>query len=230
VRRLSAVQMAAIALEALRNSRRLLEDAATLAAQGRLPSAFMLAGLSADELGKHMRVTAFYSREGTDEEWRKFWRRFRNHTDKLGDVLFAAWAGDLTDEHPPNISEFHKQRLAATYVDLSDDGRVQTPANLVTRRAFETVYQSIERELEFCEGLMRNATPQQLAPIFERFRTSRVSHELAEMVKELGPEAAITFAIAMRAGVERDDALAFARQVGEIFAQVGSECPPSSAV
>ena len=107
MRTLTALQMAEVSLAAMRNCRRLLDDAVMLAGAGRLPSALMLAGLAADELGKHVLVASFFAREGTDEDWRKFWSRFRNHTEKLGDALMGSWVGDLlTDEpEPVNLNE-----------------------------------------------------------------------------------------------------------------------------
>ena len=85
----------------------------------------MVAGLAADELGKHILVTSFYAREQTDEEWRKFWRRFRSHQSKLGDALLGAWAGDLVSEDPPpDVAEFHQERLRATYVDVTGSSKL----------------------------------------------------------------------------------------------------------
>ncbi|MGC7268693.1 AbiV family abortive infection protein, partial [Mycobacteroides abscessus subsp. abscessus] len=87
--------MAETALEAMRNARRLLDDAAVLAEDDRLPSAFMLVGLAADELGKHILVASFFSRIPDDDDWRTFWRRFRRHTEKLGNSLMSSWLGNL---------------------------------------------------------------------------------------------------------------------------------------
>jgi AbiV family abortive infection protein len=213
--------MAELALEALRNSRRLLDDASALARENRLPSALMVAGLSADELGKHVLVTSFYSREGTDDDWRKFWRRFRNHTEKLGDALMGPWIGDLlTDEPPPSASQFHQRRLAATYVDVSNDGAVQTPGSAVSKQEFEAIFESIDRELRFCEGILAKATPQQLAPVLESMRTSPRASALTELLDELGAEAGLAFAISLRAGMNADDALAFAKEAGHLFAHL----------
>ncbi len=90
MQRLSDIQMVELSLEAMRSARRLLDNAQALARAQRLPSAFMVAGLAADELGKHILVTSFYVRAGTDDDWRKFWHRFRIHRQKLGDALMSA--------------------------------------------------------------------------------------------------------------------------------------------
>lgn len=77
----------------------------------------MVAGLAADELGKHVLVNSFFLRDQADEEWRQVWRRFRSHESKLNDKLLMAWAGDLISEGPqPDAAAFHRKRLLATYV------------------------------------------------------------------------------------------------------------------
>lgn len=68
MRRLSTQQMAEVALAALANARRLLADATFLRVSGRTASAYVLAGLAADELGKHVLVASFFGREDTDTE------------------------------------------------------------------------------------------------------------------------------------------------------------------
>ena len=134
MRRLTSQQMAEVALEALVNARRLYDDAVSLRQGDRLPSALMVAGLAADELGKHVLVTSFYNRDQTDDEWSKFWRRFRNHQEKLGDALLGAWAGDLISEDPPpDAAEFHQERLLATYVDVTPDGTVSADFHKANR-------------------------------------------------------------------------------------------------
>jgi AbiV family abortive infection protein len=85
-------------------------------------------------LGKHVLVSSFFARDQTDEEWRKFWRRFRSHQEKLGDALLGAWAGDLfSEDPPPDAAAFHQERLLATYTDVSDDGTVSKPSDAVAK-------------------------------------------------------------------------------------------------
>jgi hypothetical protein len=97
--------------------------------------------------------------------------------------------GDLlTDEPPPSASQFHQRRLAATYVDVSNDGAVQTPGSAVSKQEFEAIFESIDRELRFCEGILAKATPQQLAPVLESMRTSPRASALTELLDELGAD------------------------------------------
>src|SRR6266487_3986865 len=132
--------MAEVGLEALSNARRLYDDAVSLRQGDRLPSAFMVAGLAADELGKHILVSSFYAREQTDEEWRKFWRRFRSHESKLDDALLGTWAGDLVSEDPPpDVAGVHQERLLETYVDVSANGTVSAPSWVVKKERVDEI-------------------------------------------------------------------------------------------
>jgi AbiV family abortive infection protein len=204
--------MAHVALLALANARRLYEDAAALRHLSRLPSALMVAGLAADELGKHVLVASFYLRDQTDEEWRKFWRRFRRHESKLGDALLSAWAGDLLSEDPPpDVAAFHQERLLATYVDVSDDGSFSTPSEVVAKERVDQVLGLLERELAFCESVVAEKTPSQLAAAMESMRTSP-DMELRRLYSEGGVQIAMAFVIAARAGMPYQEALRFAQQ------------------
>lgn len=229
MQRLSSEQMAETALEAMRNARRLLDDAAVLAEANRLPSAFMLVGLAADELGKHILVASFFSRAPDDDDWRSFWRRFRRHTEKLGNALMGSWLGDLfTDEPPPDAEHFHQRRLAATYVDVTAEGKIQTPTCTVTRQMFAESFDSIDRELQYCESVLAKSSPRQLAQVLESMRTSLQGSLVAQCIDEYGPEAGMAFVIATRSGMPTDQALALAQRAGEVFSAVdgGSETPP----
>jgi AbiV family abortive infection protein len=199
------------------NSRRLLDDAAALARAQRLPSALMVAGLAADELGKHILVSSFFSREGTDH-WRKFWRRFRDHTEKLGDALMSSWMGDLlTEDPPPSAKTFHQKRLAATYVDLGDNGAVRTPVSAVSQEDFDSAFESINRELQYCERVLGDAKPEQLATAFDSLRTK--ADELAPYIESLSTEAKMALVIGMRTGMSQDEAIEFAKATDSVFAR-----------
>lgn len=210
------LQMAEISLEAMRNSRRLLDDARMLASAQRFPTAFMVAGLAADELGKHIMVSSFFAREGTDDDWKRFWRRFRDHTEKLGGALLSAWAGDLLSEDPPPSSKaFHLKRLAATYVDLDDRGVVRTPVDAVSEADLEHTFESIDRELQHCESVLGNATPEQLAVVFDSMRSKAVNGHAA-FIESLSAEALVALAVGARAGMPQDEAVRLASAIDAV--------------
>jgi AbiV family abortive infection protein len=226
--RLRSIEMAEIALEALANARRLYDDASLLHDHGRIPSAFMTFGLAADELGKHQLVAAFSWREQTDAEWRKFRRRFRSHTEKLGNALLGAWMGDLlSDDPPPEPVSFHKRRLSATYVDFSETGRVSTPLRSVSDIDVRNAREGIGRELAYCEGVMKGAIPASLAEAMDRManRSSTGTEELRAL-HEVSPKAVQLISMADRVGLPREEALRTAWMLAEILASHASGGAP----
>jgi AbiV family abortive infection protein len=217
--RLTPDQMAEIALAALANTRRLYDDALQLRKADRTPSAFLLAGLAADELGKHILVMSFYvTREDTDAEWRKFWRRFRFHEEKLGNALLGAWVGDLlNDEPPPSVKEFHQRRLAATYVDVGADGKVAVPSEKISDDELGAVLDKLSNELRYCETGLQGATPVTLGATLGAMRSSGRADELRGLIEESGSIGAMAYAIGVRGGLSHDDAVALASQAKSIF-------------
>lgn len=161
-------QLAELAFASLVNARGLFEDARILRSSGRLPSAFVLLGLSADEIGKHILVTALPSRGLSNAEWKKFWKRFNSHEAKLGNTLYFDWWLEPLDVGPPPLGkDLHLRRLDATYVDFRE-GQVQQPSEQISASAVDAAYNMVERQLEFCEQLTTSTTVKGLAQTMER--------------------------------------------------------------
>lgn len=171
--RLTSRQIAELSLATLASARRLFNDAKLLYDADRLPSSFVLLGLSADELGKHVMVTAFCAaREDTDAEWERFWTRFRRHEAKLDDALTGAWLEDLLDlGDPMRGRDLHKRRLDATYVDLHPlDRSIVTPDSAVTAEWVRRTLLQIGRFLGYCEFTMAHTDVDRLTEVFDRAR------------------------------------------------------------
>jgi AbiV family abortive infection protein len=217
--RLTPDQMAEIALAALANARRLQDDSLRLKEADRIPSALLLAGLAADELGKHILIISFYAtREDTDTEWRKFWRRFRTHQEKLGNALWSAWVGDLfTEDPPPSVEEFHKRRLAATYVDVEPDGRIAVPSATIKDSELSAILDKLANELKYCETGLQGATPATLGATLSTLRSSERADELRRLLGEWGSTGAIAYATGARSGLSHDEAMALASQAESIL-------------
>lgn len=213
MRRLSPEQMADVALAALSNARRLLDDADLLRNAGRGASAYILGGLAADELGKHVLAASFYGRDDTAEEWRKFWTRFRRHQEKLGNTLISAWVGDLlADEAPPDVEGFHQRRLGATYVDIRPEGTIAVPDEIICEEDLENLLQLVRRELSFCETVLRGADCAQLAATFREIRASELAREMRE-AQQRSPIGPVALALAPRSGLDPNEALQFLADV-----------------
>lgn len=209
-RRPNTRTLAELCLRALEQGRVLYDDAVVLRNANKLSSAYALLGLAADELGKHVMVASFAGTENpTDEQWKKFWRRFRRHEEKLGNSLLGAWAGDLdSNDPPPDVASFHASRLASTYVDLAEDGTVSAPSEYTTRPMVDRALESIGRELDFMERAIGYLTVDQLVGMIERART-----QTSPLDPSISGRNAIIPMVLVRAGFSVSDAARFARSI-----------------
>jgi AbiV family abortive infection protein len=217
MRKLTFDQMAELGLRSLTNARRLLEDSCLLRNSGRFASSFILVGLSADELGKHILATSFFGAyDGADEDWESFWRRFRKHQEKLGNALWSAWIGDLfTEESPPDVEQFHRRRLAATYVDIDHNGAVSSPVEIITSADLDSIIQKIDTELAFCEKMLEGATADSLGRTLETLHSSLTG--VRSVVSGLSSVGRLGHALALRSGLSKEDALHMAKIAEEVF-------------
>lgn len=168
-------QLAEWTLAALANGRRLFDDSRLLLEAGRSTSAMVLLGLAADEIGKHMMIMAMPSRADSDAEWKKFDRRIRSHTEKLGNPLLSDWIMDLLSlDDPPDPAVFHELRLAATYTDLVN-GEVRVPSGVVDSHAVSREFERIGRMLHRAESMFGGADSVGLAEAMHRVRASAES-------------------------------------------------------
>ena len=101
--RLSAAQVAAGMNAAAKNACRLAEDAATLLAAGRFPTAASIATLAIEETGK-ISILRTLALATSDAETAEAWKHYRSHTRKnvawLLPQLLAAGARKLDDLRP----------------------------------------------------------------------------------------------------------------------------------
>ncbi len=101
--RLTPAQIAAGMNAAARNARRLLEDAESLVAVGRFPTAASVAALSIEEAGK-ISILRELALAKTDADALEVWKSYRSHTSKnvhwLLPQLAAAGARKLDDLRP----------------------------------------------------------------------------------------------------------------------------------
>lgn len=217
VERLTSRRLAELSSATLASARRLFDDARLLYDAGRLPSSFVLLGLSADELGKHVMVTAFCAaREDTDAQWEKFWSRFRRHESKLDVALLGAWLQDLLDLGEPMSGEdLHKRRLGATYVDLDPlDRSIVTPDSVVSAELARKTLLQVGRYLEYCEFAMAHTDVDRLTEIFDRARE--------EPKSKRDPTLTLAQTMASRYGLSAADAEKLANLTQEISAEDAS--------
>jgi len=162
----------------LENAEALIEDARLLFKNGRFPRSVALCVLSFEELGKIILLggTLSYS---SDEQWAKFWKRFRNHESKrriVASIEADMWG--LTEDERREESEteefVERMKLLCLYVDSVDE-KLYTPMG-----SFGSEIERISSNaLKFAEGR---------AAMFRHFLsvvTPETSIELGKGVREI---------------------------------------------
>lgn len=166
---------AELSLEALKNSRRLLDDANLLGAHGRYASAFSCASLAADELGKHVLINNFFGyKDPSQENRRALMLALRNHAEKIGELVLYALLSDLAaGSAPADYANLHKRRLDATYVDLSTTtNAVTTPDTEITRHEYDAIAASVERLIAASEARYSHTDVETLSQEFIAYQAS----------------------------------------------------------
>lgn len=139
---LSASQVASGINVAIKNSRRLCEDASLLFDNGRYPSALALAILSIEESGKAS-ILRSLSLANDGKELKEDWKRYRSHKDKnthwialdmmiegassLEDLSIIA---DPSSDHPEILDQL---KQAALYTDCLGSAHWSSPEEVVEK-------------------------------------------------------------------------------------------------
>ena len=204
----------------------MFDDATLLLKEGRHASAFNLLGLAADELGKHIMVTAFPTRPGGKTARSKFRHRVRSHETKLRNARTVILVEEVVRmEHPSERLEgvlgerdFHDLRLRATYVNWGQcTSKVAEPSNAVASETVASFMKAVQAALELCESRFDFVSAEGLASIFR---------ELDPVEDDSEPVDITVFAAARYAekwGASREDAWRFGELVSEGFDRAEAE-------
>jgi AbiV family abortive infection protein len=147
------------------NAGMLVEDAMLLLDAGRVPRAYALAELAAEELGKLLMVsaTAVDVALGQPFDWPRFWHRFRDHRPKAWNIALMdhvldgnvdAWrAGDIDAikaaeagfaQAKQNAAVMPQAKNRALYVDYVD-ARMRRPADSIPREWAEMMVAGVAK-------------------------------------------------------------------------------------
>ena len=107
---------------ALQNAEELVSDAELLVQHSRWARGFFLAQIAVEELGKYVMIVSATGNivMGT-MDWKKFWKRYRSHKEKLQNIhlmeeVFFEEEPPKTLDHLPNeVAEFDALKMRALY-------------------------------------------------------------------------------------------------------------------
>jgi AbiV family abortive infection protein len=138
--KLSAAEVAQGITVAGCNARRLADDAATLLAAGRFPTAASLAALAIEEAGKASILRAL-ALARNDAEIKEEWRAYRSHTSKNATWLLPALAASgarkldefrsLFDQDSDHPFLLDRLKQLGFYTDCLGDGHWSVPTEVI---------------------------------------------------------------------------------------------------
>ena len=160
---LSLDQLVSGRLQVLQNARDLIRDAEVLLSQGRSSRAFFLSCIAIEESGKYLMIMSAILQSITGEvDWRGFWRRFKNHIEKTGNIVTfdAVLAGSLGESDLARILKRlneeplrrERSKLASLYVDYCDGG-FSLPMTLFDEPSARAILSDAQAVLAFLESV-----------------------------------------------------------------------------
>jgi len=161
MKHLSAKDLADGRLAALKNARDLVRDAEILLKNKRWARTVFLTMIAVEELGKYlMIVSALVNVLGGKVEWGKFWKRFRNHEEKLGNVvMFNAGLADsveqtiaLIEKSTDHTKLLQSKKLNALYTDYRSS-RFIVPMHVVKAQQARKALKDARSVLMYFESI-----------------------------------------------------------------------------
>jgi len=170
-------------LAALRNAEELVREAEILYENGAWSRSCFLSYTAGEDLGKYLMMTSAVSLAlGGAISWKSFWRRFRNHQSKIGNML--VWeslrqAGKLSEYREKGKEEKEQNAAVRTLYLYSDfDGSdFYHPSEVIGEEHARVILalakqrlseqQEIERRV-YAEGYLDTLTPEKVREMWRR--------------------------------------------------------------
>ncbi len=144
--------------KALKNALELLEDSKVLFEAEKWARCFFIIQIATEELGKYgIIVTSTISAIHGSLDWKRFWKRFKDHKNKTRHILvlenFRRFLDDplselLNTEADIKYAEAQEYvKMQSLYCDVGDDGEFFAPSEIVTKRDCELSLQLLNNRV-----------------------------------------------------------------------------------
>ncbi len=144
--------------KALKNALELLEDSKVLFEAEKWARCFFIIQIATEELGKYgIIVTSTISAIHGSLDWKRFWKRFKDHKNKTRHILvlenFRRFLDDplselLNTEADIKYAEAQEYvKMQSLYCDVGDDGEFFAPSEIVTKRNCELSLQLLNNRV-----------------------------------------------------------------------------------
>lgn len=144
--------------KALKNALELLEDSKVLFEAEKWARCFFIIQIATEELGKYgIIVTSTISAIHGSLDWKKFWKRFKDHKNKTRNLLVLESLRQFIEDPlsellntEANFKYAESQeyvKMQSLYCDVGDDGEFFAPSEIVTKRDCELSLQLLKHRV-----------------------------------------------------------------------------------
>lgn len=178
--------------KALQNAKELLEDAKILFKANRYARSFFLIQISTEELGKYgIMVTSSISAIHGSLNWKRFWKRFRDHKNKTEHLLLFE---DLNWFLNEKQKELFKTKENKEYSAIQEDTKMKSlysdffieefiiPSQIINKSLCETSLNLIENRIELVSSFeneiaskfnLENLRPEDIESFYDKLNISK---------------------------------------------------------
>lgn len=160
---LSREQLITARDKVIENAKNLFEEAQLLYTNERLSRAYFLFCICNEELGKSVMITsAIVELVNESIDWKKFWRRLRNHKDKTGTIehlenIFISSDANFTEPNDikkiiPELEEF---KMASLYSDMFQNDFF-VPDEIIPRYIVDSLLELTLKRIDFITSTVRS--------------------------------------------------------------------------
>jgi len=183
LQKLTLDQLAIGRAKAFQNAADLIEDVDLLFRQRRWARVVFLSQIAIEELGKYLMIIGAIGQVLKNQmDWQSFWKRFKKHTEKTGNILtFDAFLSPFISDEDTlekwqrvqrDEVELEKRKLSSLYVDFQSNQFV-LPMDIIDEKLAKQAVNNAKAvfkffaygEEVFCKGDITNLTPEKCADV-----------------------------------------------------------------
>lgn len=203
VRKLTVEETKLLSDYCLRNASELIEEAELLLEHKRYARSCALSIVAIEELGKRDTLWRAVNFGEDEDEWKKFWKRFRSHHTKISNVMWDNYLMSEDGRDFDDVNELAKRgvvlkdvREATLYVDLLEDmphlpsefpERLATLALNVAKQhlAIHSIFKPTEEGIRFAIQTGNRRKSENMVEYVERiYGKDKVPLQLRRMAEE----------------------------------------------
>ncbi|WP_440999802.1 AbiV family abortive infection protein [Fodinibius sp. SL11] len=195
---LSIEQITSARKKTFKNAEELIKDSELLFENGSFARSLFLSQIAVEELGKYLMICSIITQQirNDDIDWSKFWKRFRSHIEKRGNIynfgIFLSF--ETTPEEKKeqienledDLEDLESEKLSSLYTDYTDN-EFTLPSNLIDEETAVDKLENAKGVLDFFRtgeelfkaGDIKSIDPEKIKQLHSKLTQIEDDQELA---------------------------------------------------